>query len=303
MRKLVWLLAIILSVGLWLHIQNDHEQVRLCADTGELYDFHLHTCSTKEANKHSSQGFWVTHTAFGLSWAFAVFLAALSFLIKFPVKAVGNGPEPSDKKKLLMIDNYDSFTYNLIQYFGEIGLEFQNENDSSLELIVKRNDEINFDEIVELDPDYIVISPGPCTPNESGISLEVIEKLAVKKPILGVCLGHQAMAQVYGGEVIRADQVMHGKTSEIYHNSKGVFKNLPSPFKATRYHSLVVNADTLPKAFEVTAWTENEKGELEYIMGIRHKTFDMEGVQFHPESILSEHGHQILRNFLLKQKA
>lgn len=199
-------------------------------------------------------------------------------------------------QKLLMIDNYDSFTYNLVQYFGEIALEQPEHN--SLDIIVKRNDEINLEEIIVLDPHYIVISPGPCTPNESGVSLDIIQNLAGKKPILGVCLGHQAMAQVYGGDVIKADKVMHGKTSDIYHIGKGVFEGLPNPFKATRYHSLVVTKESLPKEFEVTAWTQDQNGELEYIMGIRHKELELEGVQFHPESILSEHGHQILRNFL-----
>lgn len=205
-----------------------------------------------------------------------------------------------------MIDNYDSFTYNLIQYFGEISLEMQRfpqDGLYGLELIVKRNDEITFEQVTEIDPDFIVISPGPCTPNESGISLEIIEKLAGKKPILGVCLGHQAMAQVYGGDVIKADKVMHGKTSEIYHNGKGVFKDLPNPFKATRYHSLIVKQETLPKEFEITAWTQDQNGDLEYIMGIRHKNLDLEGVQFHPESILSQHGHQILKNYLCNERS
>lgn len=208
-------------------------------------------------------------------------------------------------KKLLMIDNYDSFTYNLIQYFGEIGLELERSSKddlNGLELIVKRNDEVTLEEVFKIDPDFIVISPGPCTPNESGVSLEIIEKLAGKKPILGVCLGHQAMAQVYGGDVIKADKVMHGKTSDIYHNGKGVFNNLPNPFKATRYHSLIVKQETLPEEFEITAWTQDQNGDLEYIMGIRHKNLYLEGVQFHPESILSEHGHRILINFLTDKK-
>nr|WP_227551310.1 aminodeoxychorismate/anthranilate synthase component II [Kangiella sp. HZ709] len=200
-----------------------------------------------------------------------------------------------------MIDNYDSFTYNLLQYFGEIGLELERQPKDgmySLELIVKRNDEITLEQIAELDPDYLVISPGPCTPNESGISLEILKKYAGIKPILGVCLGHQAMAQVYGATIIRAEKVMHGKTSDIYHNGQGVFKDVPNPFKATRYHSLIIEQTSLPNEFEITAWTQDSVGNLEYIMGIQHKDLSMQGVQFHPESILSESGHQILRNFL-----
>lgn len=208
--------------------------------------------------------------------------------------------QPPSSQKLLMIDNYDSFTYNLVQYFGEIALE-QPEN-NFLDIIVKRNDDIALEEIIALDPNYIVISPGPCTPNESGVSLEIIKELAGIKPIFGVCLGHQAMAQAYGGDVIKADKVMHGKTSDIYHNGKGVFKDLPNPFKATRYHSLIVKEETLPEEFEITAWTQDQNGDLEYIMGIRHKELDLEGVQFHPESILSEHGHQILRNYLYNER-
>lgn len=208
--------------------------------------------------------------------------------------------QPPSSQKLLMIDNYDSFTYNLVQYFGEIALE-QPEN-NFLDIIVKRNDDIDLEEIIALDPNYIVISPGPCTPNESGVSLEIIKELAGIKPIFGVCLGHQAMAQAYGGDVIKADKVMHGKTSDIYHNGKGVFKDLSNPFKATRYHSLIVKEETLPEEFEITAWTQDQNGDLEYIMGIRHKELDLEGVQFHPESILSEHGHQILRNYLYNER-
>ena len=190
---------------------------------------------------------------------------------------------------ILMIDNYDSFTYNLVQYFGELGQEVK----------VFRNDEIELSEIVEMNPELIVISPGPCTPNEAGISMEVIAKFSGKIPLLGICLGHQSMAQVYGGKIIRAREVKHGKTSPIFHDAKGVFKDLPSPFTATRYHSLIV--EDLPDCFEVSAWTELD-GEVDEIMGIRHKTEAMEGVQFHPESILTEHGHDLLNNFL-KQHA
>nr|6QUR_A Chain A, Glutaminase [synthetic construct] len=186
---------------------------------------------------------------------------------------------------ILMIDNYDSFTYNLVQYLGELGEE----------VVVYRNDEITIAEIEKLKPDHLVISPGPCTPNEAGISLEVIKHFAGKIPILGVCLGHQSIGQAFGGKIVRAKQVMHGKTSEIYHNNKGVFKGLNNPFEATRYHSLVVERETLPDCLEITAWTETDEGE---IMGIRHKTLPIEGVQFHPESILTEQGHELLKNFL-----
>ncbi|MDQ0163391.1 aminodeoxychorismate/anthranilate synthase component II [Bacillus alveayuensis] len=184
---------------------------------------------------------------------------------------------------ILMIDNYDSFTYNLVQYLGELGEE----------LVVKRNDEITIQEIEALNPRYLMISPGPCSPNEAGISLQAIESLAGKVPIFGVCLGHQSIAQAFGGDVIRAERLMHGKTSMIYHDGKTIFKNLPNPFTATRYHSLIVKKDTLPDCFEVTAWTaENE------IMGIRHKELPIEGVQFHPESIMTENGKKLLKNFL-----
>jgi len=189
---------------------------------------------------------------------------------------------------LLMIDNYDSFTYNLVQYFGELGQE----------VCVYRNDEISISEIETLKPNYIVISPGPCTPNEAGISLELIEKLAGKIPILGVCLGFQAIVQVFGGNIIGAQKIMHGKVSPIHHTGKGVFKNLKNPLNATRYHSLVAEKPTLPDCFEVTAWTNKENGDIEEIMGVRHKSYAIEGVQFHPESILTEHGHQMLNNFL-----
>ena len=189
---------------------------------------------------------------------------------------------------LLMIDNYDSFTYNLVQYFGELGQE----------VCVYRNDEISISEIETLKPNYIVISPGPCTPNEAGISLELIEKLAGKIPILGVCLGFQAIVQVFGGNIIGAQKIMHGKVSPIHHTGKGVFKNLKNPLNATRYHSLVAEKPTLPDCFEITAWTNKEDGDIEEIMGARHKSYAIEGVQFHPESILTEHGHQMLNTFL-----
>lgn len=184
---------------------------------------------------------------------------------------------------LLMIDNYDSFTFNLVQYLGELEQEVK----------VVRNDKITIPEILELKPDHIVLSPGPCTPNEAGISLELIEKLAGQIPILGVCLGHQAIGQAFGGKVIRANRLMHGKTSPVKHCGIGVFRDLPSPFTATRYHSLLVERDSLPSCLEITA--ETEEGE---IMGLRHKELRVEGVQFHPESILTEHGHKLLKNFL-----
>jgi anthranilate synthase component 2 len=187
-----------------------------------------------------------------------------------------------------MIDNYDSFTYNVVQYLGELGADVQ----------VYRNDEISIAEIEALNPERIVISPGPCTPTEAGISLAVIEHFQGKLPILGICLGHQAIGQAFGAPVIRAGQVMHGKTSQIHHNGKGVFRNLKNPFTATRYHSLVIDKNHLPDCLEITAWTENADGSMEEIMGVRHKTLTIEGVQFHPESILSEHGHDLLKNFL-----
>jgi len=187
-----------------------------------------------------------------------------------------------------MIDNYDSFTYNLVQYFGELGQE----------VVVYRNDEISINEIESLNPNYIVISPGPCTPNEAGISLELIKKFAGKFPILGVCLGFQAIVQSFGGNIIGAQKIMHGKVSPIHHTSKSVFKGLKNPLNATRYHSLVAEKTTLPDCFEVTAWTNTESGDVEEIMGVRHNSFPIEGVQFHPESILTEHGHQMLNTFL-----
>ena len=189
---------------------------------------------------------------------------------------------------LLMIDNYDSFTYNLVQYFGELGAKVQ----------VFRNDEIRVDDIAAMAPSHIVISPGPCTPTEAGISVATIVTYAGKIPILGVCLGHQSIGQAFGGKVIRAKQVMHGKTSKIYHKGEGVFAGLPSPFEATRYHSLVVEQASLPTCLQVTAWTQNEDGAIDEIMGLRHKTLAIEGVQFHPESILTQHGHAMLANFL-----
>jgi len=184
---------------------------------------------------------------------------------------------------LLMIDNYDSFTYNLVQYLAEIGQEVE----------VVRNDKISIEEINKLNPRYIVISPGPCTPNEAGISLELIEAFKGKIPILGVCLGHQSIGQAFGGKIIHAQTIMHGKTSKISHNNKGVFSGIKNPFIATRYHSLVIEKQTLPNCFDITAWTDDNE-----IMGIKHKELAIEGVQFHPESILSEHGHDLLKNFL-----
>lgn len=189
---------------------------------------------------------------------------------------------------LLMIDNYDSFTYNVVQYLGELGADVH----------VYRNDEITIAEIEAKNPSHIVVSPGPCTPNEAGVSMAVIEYFAGKKPVLGVCLGHQSIAQVFGGDVVRADKVMHGKTSPVFHNNLGVFAGLNNPFEATRYHSLVVDPKTLPDCLEITAWTENEAGDLDKIMGLRHKTLSVEGVQFHPESILTEQGHELFKNFL-----
>ncbi len=189
---------------------------------------------------------------------------------------------------LLMIDNYDSFTYNLVQYLGELGATVQ----------VVRNDQISLADIAALAPQHIVISPGPCSPNEAGISVATIQQFAGKIPILGVCLGHQSIGQAFGGRIVRAHSVMHGKVSPIYHQNLGVFRGLPSPFQATRYHSLVIEQDSLPACLEVTAWTETPTGELDEIMGVRHKTYLVEGVQFHPESILTEHGHHLLQNFL-----
>lgn len=189
---------------------------------------------------------------------------------------------------LLMIDNYDSFTYNIVQYLGELGADVR----------VYRNDAISIEEIERLAPEKIVISPGPCTPNEAGISVEAIHHFGGKIPILGICLGHQSIGQAFGGKIVRADKVMHGKLSEMHHYGKGVFAGLSNPFTATRYHSLVIEKDTLPECLEITAWTEQEDGRVDEIMGVRHRTLEIEGVQFHPESILSEHGHQLLKNFL-----
>jgi anthranilate synthase component 2 len=189
---------------------------------------------------------------------------------------------------LLMIDNYDSFTYNLVQYLGELGVEVQ----------VYRNDEITVEEIEVLKPDHLVISPGPCTPNEAGVSVEAIKTFAGRIPILGVCLGHQSIGQAFGGRIVHAGQVMHGKTSPIYHGDVGVFTGLDNPFEATRYHSLVIEKGTLPECLEVTAWTRHEDGSIDEIMGVRHKDLDVQGVQFHPESILTRHGHDLLRNFV-----
>ncbi len=189
---------------------------------------------------------------------------------------------------LLMIDNYDSFTYNLVHYLAELGQEVQ----------VVRNDALSVDEVAALAPDYIVLSPGPCTPNEAGICVPVLEQLAGRFPVFGVCLGHQSIGQAFGGKVVRAKTIMHGKTSMIHHNGTGAFAGLPSPFEATRYHSLVVERASLPDCLEITAWTEDADGGIDEIMGLRHKTLPVEGVQFHPESILTQHGHDLLRNFL-----
>jgi anthranilate synthase component II len=189
---------------------------------------------------------------------------------------------------LLMIDNYDSFTYNLVQYLGELGAEVK----------VVRNDEIGVSDIEAMKPDRIVISPGPCTPNEAGISVETIKTYAGRIPILGVCLGHQSIGQAFGGHIIHAREVMHGKTSPIHHSDQGVFQGLDNPFQATRYHSLVIDKSCLPECLEVTAWTQQEDGSLDEIMGVRHKELQVQGVQFHPESILTRHGHDLLRNFI-----
>src|SRR5690606_2602400 len=193
---------------------------------------------------------------------------------------------------LVMIDNYDSFTYNIVQYFAELGADVR----------VFRNDEITVQEIEALNPDHLVISPGPCTPNEAGISMEAIRYFAGKLPILGICLGHQSIGQVFGGNIIRAGQVMHGKISAIHHANTGVFAGLKNPYNATRYHSLVIDKQQLPDCLEITAWTENPDGSMEEIMGVRHRELPIEGVQFHPESILTEHGHDLLRNFLTTKK-
>ena len=189
---------------------------------------------------------------------------------------------------LLMIDNYDSFTYNLVQYFGELNCEVQ----------VYRNDQITLTEIANLLPQYLVISPGPCTPNQAGISLSAIQTFAGKIPLLGVCLGHQSIGQAFGGKIVHAKSIMHGKTSLIYHTGQGIFQGIPSPFQATRYHSLVIDPTTVPDCLEITAWTQTTSGEKEEIMGVQHKTHPVIGVQFHPESILTHYGHTLLKNFL-----
>lgn len=190
--------------------------------------------------------------------------------------------------QVLMIDNYDSFTYNIVQYLQELGAS----------VAVHRNDAITLEEIEALAPQRLMVSPGPCTPNEAGISLAAIRHFAGRLPILGICLGHQCIGQAFGGRVVRAAEVMHGKTSQIHHAGVGVFRNLPSPYTATRYHSLVLEQQSLPACLEVTAWTERADGGRDEIMGIRHRTLDIEGVQYHPESILTEHGHALLKNFL-----
>ena len=189
---------------------------------------------------------------------------------------------------LLMIDNYDSFTYNLVQYFAELGAQVE----------VRRNDQITLQQIEALNPEKIVLSPGPCTPNEAGICLSLLQHFAGQLPIMGVCLGHQAIGQAFGGKVIRAKQVMHGKVSDVYHQHTDLFAGLPSPFVATRYHSLVIEQATCPDCFNITAWTQDSQGQLDEIMGIAHKTLPIYGVQFHPESILTQHGHALLANFL-----
>ncbi len=189
---------------------------------------------------------------------------------------------------ILMIDNYDSFTYNIVQYLAELKVDVK----------VYRNDELTLADIERLSPEKIVISPGPCTPNEAGVSVDTIKNFAGKIPILGICLGHQSIGQAFGGQIVRAKQVMHGKTSMIHHSDRGVFKDLSNPFQATRYHSLVIEQTTLPECLDVTAWTENADGSLDEIMGVRHKELSVEGVQFHPESILTQHGHDLLSNIL-----
>ena len=192
---------------------------------------------------------------------------------------------------LLMIDNYDSFTYNVVQYLGELGADVK----------VVRNDELTVAEIEALKPERIVVSPGPCTPNEAGVSVPVLKHFAGKLPILGICLGHQSIGQAFGGDVVRARQVMHGKTSPVYHEGLGVFAGLNNPLTVTRYHSLVISRDTLPDCLELTAWTQHDDGSVDEIMGVRHREYMIEGVQFPPESILSEQGHEMLANFLKQQ--
>ena len=195
--------------------------------------------------------------------------------------------------RVLMIDNYDSFTYNLVQYLQELGAE----------VLVHRNDKIDLAGMEALNADRLMISPGPCTPNEAGISVDAIKHFAGKIPVLGVCLGHQALGQAFGGQVVRARTVMHGKISPVHHTGKGVFRGLPSPYTATRYHSLVVDKASLPDCFEVTAWTLDDNGDMDEIMGMRHRELPLEGVQYHPESILTEHGHDLLNNFLKGESA
>ncbi|MDH5544585.1 MAG: aminodeoxychorismate/anthranilate synthase component II [Gammaproteobacteria bacterium] len=193
---------------------------------------------------------------------------------------------------LLMIDNYDSFTYNLVQYFGELGADVR----------VVRNDQVTVDECAQMNPDFLVVSPGPCTPNEAGISVAAIKHFAGKIPVLGVCLGHQSIGQAFGGHIVHANAIMHGKTSMVYHQDKGVFKGLKNPLECTRYHSLVIEKKSIPDCLEITAWTQDENGGVDEIMGVRHKELMIEGVQFHPESILSEQGHEMLKNFLDMKK-
>jgi len=194
---------------------------------------------------------------------------------------------------LLMVDNYDSFTYNVVQYFGELKADVK----------VVRNDEVSIEDMIGENPEYVVISPGPCTPSKAGISLAAVKHFAGKIPVLGICLGHQSIGEVFGGKTVRASKVMHGKVSLVHHNNTGIFFDLPSPFNATRYHSLVIDKATLPECLEITAWTQNEDGYIDEIMGVKHRKFDVEGVQFHPESILTEHGHQLLNNFLVAYKS
>ncbi|MFT6102581.1 MAG: anthranilate synthase component 2 [Candidatus Endobugula sp.] len=194
---------------------------------------------------------------------------------------------------LLMVDNYDSFTYNVVQYFGELKANVK----------VVRNDEVSVEDMAGDNPEYLVISPGPCTPSKAGVSLAAVKHFAGKIPVLGICLGHQSIGEVFGGKTVRASQVMHGKVSPVYHNNTGVFSGLPSPFNATRYHSLVIDKDTVPECLEITAWTQNADGSIDEIMGVKHRQLDVEGVQFHPESILTEHGHQLLNNFLVAYKS
>jgi anthranilate synthase component 2 len=189
---------------------------------------------------------------------------------------------------LLMVDNYDSFTYNVVQYFGELKTDVK----------VVRNDEVSVEAIAKENPEYVVISPGPCTPSKAGISMSAVDYFSGKVPVLGICLGHQSIGEVFGGQTVRASKVMHGKVSPVYHNNVGVFAGLPSPFNATRYHSLVTDKNTLPDCLEITAWTQNDDGSMDEIMGVKHRELEVEGVQFHPESILTEHGHQLLDNFL-----